>query len=648
MSYVAARRVAPMFVLAFGSLTACGGPEAPEVGTSAQPVTLGYAPPSCSVPGGSFSCGGREGPIQPDLAAACTNERWVGYKLTPSPGRCPRARRSRRGRWAVHKPFAGFPLTTMPTELLRFCVYEWQPAPSYTGAPPIGLLPNTPDMRLERDCNAVAPMFTPSGSRPIFEAAYASQMNLSDVGAAASFPTASRTAIAIVDSSPTEVTTELPSPGADGHGLVVGAVARKTSCLTSGGAELECAARIRSYQGMPLGDGVASYGRPLDVAVAMARAIVDWYEWGADDNLIINLSLGWDAKYSGLHGPDIRMTGLAPWLVAQWAVCEGAMLVAAAGNRSQAGVSSGPMFPGGWEQDVRLCAGPAGIYAPLVHAAGAVDGKDDTLRIARPGGNPRLLAPSSFVTAASPAPGGGHSRGRLVSGTSLSAAGLSGTAALVWALDPALSADEVMEEIYRAATFFGDPPDFAKGTGWSQARVDSCSAVARVCQPAHDNCPVACVKRNAGIDAQPDYALAFDLEYPGARLGPATPNASVTGVVAVPSVDDMLVEPHAGPQPGGTTCPLCGIDGDFLVGQLELPEYANVVDIVLRLTPCSPGWCDEELGGLGIELEQPLEFFKVDIGGEVDVNVLDNAMLEVTTETDGKQVVRASELFINP
>lgn len=649
MSFFFARRAAPTLAAALCGLVACDAPPVPDVGTDTRAVTLGYTPPSCSIPGGSFACGMREGPVAPTLAAACTDERWVGYQLTPSPGACPTVRRTPGGSWQVSQPFAGFPLSTMPTEMLRFCVYEWQPRPNYTGAPVISVLPDSPDMRLERDCKAVAPMFTPGPSRGIFEDAYAAQMNLPDVLPTAQLPTPARTVIAVVDTSPTETTTDLPSPGADGHGLVVGALARKASCLTSGGAEVDCAARIKSYQGMPLGNGVNAHGRPIDVALAMAQALVDWHQSRTADNLIINLSLGWDDKFGGVHGPNIRMTALAPWLAAQWAACEGALVIGAAGNRSQAGAANGPVFPGGWEQDVRLCPAPAGLYTPLIHAAGAVDGKDTTLKIARPGGNPRMLAPASFATASAPAPGGGSSRGRLVSGTSISAAGLSGTAALVWALEPTLHPDEVMDEIYRAATFFGDPPDFKNPQGsFVQARLDACSAVQRVCQPALDNCPVGCVKRAPGVDAQPDYRLAFDLEYPGLLAGPLSPGVTVTGFPLVPVLDDLLVEPHAGPQPGGTMCPLCGIVGTELVGQLELPNEAQVQDIFLRVKPCEPEWCDEEQGGFKIDIPDPTEYFAVELGDILDPGQLTGAMLEVTTETDGEQVVRSSELFIDP
>lgn len=630
---------------------ACEAPvsEMPEVGSSTQAVTLGYVPPSCTGGGTSFACGGREGPVAPDLAAACANDRWVGYQLSPLPSKCIKGRRTRAGRWKATKPFAALAQPNMPNELRRFCVYEWQPSAAYTGPAMVSLLPDVPSMRLERDCEAVSPLFTPGPSRSTIEAAQAAQLNLPEVGPAATFPTPTRTRVAIIDTSPTEVTTGLPSPGADGHGLVVGALARHVSCLRSAGAELDCAAQIMSYQGMPLGDQVASYGRPFDVALAMARAMDDWISSNTSDNLIINLSLGWDGRYGGRHGPDIRMTALAPWLVAQWAACEGALLIAAAGNRSQIGGANGPMFPGGWEQDARLCPGPANLYSPLVHAAGAVDGKDQTLRIARPGGNPRLLAPSAFATAAAPRPGGGYSRGKLVSGTSVSAANVTGTAALVWALDPNAGPDTIMEGIYRASVSFSDAPDFSNPQGqWMQARIDVCSAAARVCQPALQNCPLACSTRQVGVDAQVDYGLVFDLEYPGLRAGPVTPGASVSNFAAVPFENEASIEPHAGPQPGGTMCPLCGFDMDYLVGQLELTPDMQVHDIFVRPKPCSPGWCDPELGGFYIDIPDPTEFFKIDMAGVLDIGLLDSAMMEITTESKGEKIVRSAELFINP
>ncbi len=238
---------------------------------------------------------------------------------------------------------------------------------------------------------------------------------------------------------------------------------------------------------------------------------------------------------------------------------------------------------------------------------------------------------------------------KLVSGTSVSAANLSGTAALVWALDPNAGPDTIMEGIYRASVAFSDAPDFAHPQGqWTQARVDVCSAVSRVCQPALQNCPLACATRAVGVDAQVDYAAVFDLEYPGLRAGPVTPGVSVSDFAAVPFQDEASIEPHAGPQPGGTMCPLCGFDTDYLIGQLELTPDMQVHEVFVRPKPCSPGWCDPELGGFYVDIPDPEQFFKIDMAGVLDIGLLESAMMEITTETKGEKVVRSAELFINP
>lgn len=629
---------------------ACGAePEtapAPSVGSGGHALsTLGFNPPVCPTPG-DFTCGFREPPLPSPLAEACPSTDWVGYMITPPYATCPAARRGLLGTWQASKLFpVGAP--GQPIELERFCVYQWVPRPFYSGPPLIHLLPNTAAMRLERDCNAVSPQFVPgSGAAQIFQDSYAQLMDLPEWTSAGGFPSNTRVRVAVVDDAPTEVTTQLPAQGGDGHGFLVGALARETSCLRAAGQTGDCAAQIMSYQGLPRGDDVASYGRPTDVALAMARALSDWVASGTQDKLILNLSLGWDARYSGHYGPDIRISVLAPYLVAQWAVCEGALVVAAAGNRSQVGGSAGPMFPAGWEEADRFCPGPPNTYSPLVHAAGGVDARDNVLRLARPGATPRLVLPSAFVTATAPDTASQDRQGRLTSGTSLAAAGLSGTAALVWAMKPTLTADEAIQEVYRAAVPFPDDAEFSNWSGQRQARVDVCEAVMRVCAPG--SCPMACTPRPYQSDDRPDYAAAADLELPGVAAGPYTPGVGVTFFPVVPPRDEINVSPYAGPQPGGDLCPVCGFQANNLVGQLVLPPDTAVVDVFLRVTPCDGVACDPDLEGFKLDLPNATDPFKIDLSGLVDSATLDTAVLEVVTDTDGKLVARSAELYIDP
>lgn len=604
-------------------------------------LTLGYVPPSCSAPGGSFACGGREGPLPPGLPA-CVEDRWVGYQLA-AVGPCPRPRKGFGGRWAVSKPFAGLSAAA-PTELQRFCVYEWRSSAGVGPKP--WLLPNLPDLRLERDCEAVSPQMVPGASQATLQASWVEQLGLPEYAPGTGLPVSGGVTVAVVDTAPSELASGLPSEGADGHGHAVGALVRAASCLRSGGQELDCAARVESYQALGLGDELASFGRPIDVGVSMAEALDRWVGRGSAEPLILNLSVGWDGRYGGRHGPSIRMTALAPWLVAQWAGCEGALVVASAGNRSQVGAASGPLFPAGWEQDPRLCPGSPVVYGPLVHAAGAVDGRDVGIRVARPNGTPRLLVPGGHVSVLAPRPDATQQAGKLMAGTSVSAAGLSGVAALVWGLSPSLSADEVIQTIYRSAVPNGAFSEFGLSGNWGQARIDACTAAAQVCAPAAVPCPLACTVRAPGVDARPDFAAVLDAELPGLRAGPATQGASVGPAPLVPIVDEHLLEPRAGPQPGGTVCPLCGVYDQFLLGKLELPPDAKFKSAYLRPTPCDPMWCDPELSGVQVELVDPQAEFKVDLSGQLDPFVIESALIEVVTETDGKEVVRSSEVFI--
>ena len=91
---------------------ACGAPTSEEASSAApataqtqRAITFTYSPPGCTM--GSFGCGGREGPVPPDIAGACTDERWIGFQLGPV-GQCPAARFTWRGRWRRRR-LAGLP-----------------------------------------------------------------------------------------------------------------------------------------------------------------------------------------------------------------------------------------------------------------------------------------------------------------------------------------------------------------------------------------------------------------------------------------------------------------------------------------------------------------------------------------------------------
>src|SRR5690606_3901906 len=137
--------------------------------------------------------------------------------------------------------------------------------------------------------------------------------------------------------------------------------------------------------------------------------------------------------------------------------------------------STGPMFPGAWERypaptkcgkpyssfPSKLPRWPApGAYAPIVHAASAVDGADRPSATMRAGGQSRLVAyGTNVVTKDVRSPG----RTLILSGTSMASAIASGAAAVAWAYKPSMTADQVMKLVYGAGVQLtpGDPSGHA-------------------------------------------------------------------------------------------------------------------------------------------------------------------------------------------
>ncbi len=639
------------YFLALLPLVACG-PEQPEtlrVATSSI-TTMGFTPPPCPPGGGSYSCGGREGALPPELQDACVDERWIGYYLATMSSKftCPAAHSSTLGgQWVVSPLFTSNWLGEHPEELERFCKYEWVESTFNPGPPVISALPNTRRMRLERDCRVVAPQFLPTqpASATLLRDAYREQLNHADFPVTAQIPGNQPVRIAIIDSTPDGVPVA-PPPGDSDHGLIVSSIAHDTNCIYRNGVELDCAADILTYQALKLEGG--SHGYPSDVAEAIDRALFDRKNNDPSARLVINISLGWHEKYSGLHGPQMRTTALAAWQSIQHAACLDALVVAAAGNRAQVTTELGPLFPGGWEQEGALCGdGSSSNYRPMLYAIGAVSGADEALGVARDGGTPRIVGPGAFSvvgTYASNVTGSPPTLAR--SGTSVSAAAFSGLAALVWRYDPTLEYRDIADLIFSNGVLLPELADFqgAATTTFDRRRIDVCNTLDAVC--AGGPCPYSCPPRPAGTNASVDMRAVIDIEFPGLSSGPAT-SATFTNLPAVPVLDQDVENPWVGPQPGIPSCPACMGILNRLFGKLEFDEVNEDLDsIILRVTPCGPTWCDPKLGGLKIDLENPTEEWMVELPSEFNFNNIESAVLETTFIVDNETIVTASEIAV--
>jgi hypothetical protein len=350
-----------------------------------------------------------------------------------------------------------------------FCVYEWGgdrvPAPEEVrriGAEPeCGLAFGAAD--------AVAPP-APEGKEGAPEPALARAFDRQARGFDAAALTAAQEIlkavkpkdaprIAVVDASPFGIA----EPDLSGHGFAVSRIIAALACPDPESAQ--CQEMIRPYLALPLiwdatvnkwvtGPRGGRFGYFHHLFERFQAALA---ERAPGQNLIVNLSLGWDPVKTDPNGREmVLMTELL-----QRAYCEGVLVIAAAGNRTG---SEGPILPAAIESavpdrtrcqaltDPRLARkiAPAGVgsYRPLIHAVGAVDIRDERLVSSRPWGNPRLVAYGMALSVPAPKTPSGYTD--LSTGTSPAAAVASGITGAVWGLKPNLDPHDAIGIVYKS------------------------------------------------------------------------------------------------------------------------------------------------------------------------------------------------------
>ncbi|MEQ8276384.1 MAG: S8 family serine peptidase [Deltaproteobacteria bacterium] len=626
--------IAPLLV------AACGAPEEP-VETAEAGITPAQqshcdalrAAGATSLP---WYCGGLQSTLPPELDRACPDNQWVGYRLTSAP--CPVVTAPPAlGTWNKTEPFTG----SIPG-LERWCVYRWEPA--VVGTPPdTSVLPDTPDLRLERDCEVVsAHARLPNGAWQPLSTAYLEQIDVPEI---AGLPFQQTTRVAIVDSSLERV--GAVSEGLSRHGEAMGSVVHNLTCLGPNGAP--CGAELSNHLALPridtetYGERGGHYGTQSELGVAMFQAIFSWRfgpTWTPGSRFIMNLSVGWNEAYGGAPSNPSLPAKLV-YQVAQYASCNGALMIAASGNRST-DLTPGPIFPAGWERATPFCSdAPPNAYDPLVHAVGGVDGRDSTLALSRIASQPRLVAPAAQVNVEQPVLNNVPTV--IASGTSFAAAGVSATAALVWSLRPNLQPYQVMQVVYQSAIPVGGASDFGlNNQAFARRRVSVCRAVTLACLGLA--CPPlpACENRAAGVDATADFATAISITYPG-LMGPqnAVPGPSATN----PSDLDPFKEPWVVPQPDEEPCPLCGITAATFEGQIDQDIAQSGATITNSTVIVTTFQGDEFV--IAVDIPDPTQPFEIELAQLQDQD-LKTGKFELTTDEKGEETVRVSELFIKP
>lgn len=611
------------------------------VGRGTQRTLLGLA--FWSLQGCGNAAPPAEDPLAPRSQAslsspdACPGEEWVGESTSGACPKPPSLPASFKGEWRVSPLFEG---EDKVPGLAGYCSYQWV---SWGGVGPRdpagpkgetaeGYLPwdanRSPQDWLSPDCQVVAPLGESFPDLPDDVSREMSDRFVISMKAHQppdELPPQEQVRVVLLDSSPTTPYGLLSQENL-GHGLALGKLIERVACPSgySAGAFSGCAAQVRSELAMPMvspgqQDPLRGgyFGTQTQLAKAIARAVRGHAEEVQNTktplHLILNLSLGWeprgteDRPHDTMPGP-VRAVHSA----LRHAVCHGALVIAAAGNRSDrtTGVA-GPMYPAAWERDAGLTIQDCDTFegeigyrtgvwlnlgtpesSSLVYAASALDAGDLPIASARPGGRSRLSAlgerlvmqvepGTTLQVDGEPKLVTKRERTDILTGSSVSAAAISSLAARTWAKQPWLAAGGVIQRLHSEglplrALFATVSADFALATGAGAIstavpvqRIDGCVMPDVVCNPRPPYSPAPTEVSDLGIRIEKMFAgvapLSLELvPAPSVLLGepffvtktqmetpgllPEIPDREAPGTTSMPWV---------GPQPGIPGCGRC-------------------------------------------------------------------------------------------
>ncbi len=376
------------------------------------------------------------------------------------------------------------------------------------------------------------------------------------------------------------------------HGRDMGRIVKALGCpdcANSGDEQLQLTSHagldlVRAMTGEIAPDPAGGdFGYQGTVAARIYEAVARWLSDEAPEArrpLIINLSIGWEPLYNVDEEEVQQLRADAVQRAVEFAACQGALVIAAAGNDPGGPtVVEGPTWPGALETRLDACAG-GGVYAPVVHAVGGVDGLDESIDKSRPDSRPRLVGYSFFAAATNDA---GQDLSGPYTGTSVATAVASAAAAIVWRYQPELTAAEVMQYVYEAAVPTALPVEHCLGPALNPPQ--PCAPVSHrvsVCEAARQAIDRVCLAdpMAGGCPAM------LDCDTPGAAMGgnPAIPAMPMWAATEVPageissppqSVAGCSAPIRTGTTVGADPCPDETQHGGGLLPWLVLPQPSN-------------------------------------------------------------------------
>lgn len=429
-------------------------------------------------------------PVLAASAVACPSWRQVVRRNTEAP--CG-AVVTAKGTWTGTKLFG-----TTPGEYAKYCVYEFSGTP--IKADTDALYGKDWVVEAAADCRVVVPQTgLDEVINPELRALTIDRLdNVSEAELDLDDTEELRAPIriAVIDTTPHDD----PATPRDDHGLVV---ADLIESIAHGCNSPEtCNVIVDNVLGLarygpgkthtdPINGGFIAFHS--EIAAAVHNTVLAW-ELSKNQNfqpkLIINFSVAWLKAFGGDPGassPAVNATLLA----LRRASCQDALIIAAAGNESQDCVP-GPMVPADWEKlavpTQQECNNVMGVpwvsspapYKALVHSVGGLDYEDAEVSVTRDLGRPRLAAIAEHVV-------GSDVTDTARTGTSMSAAVVSGVAGLVWSYHSTLTSHEIIALIYGGGVPTGENAEYARSGVHEIKRATACSALAQSCLP-----PLAC------------------------------------------------------------------------------------------------------------------------------------------------------------
>lgn len=410
--------------------------------------------------------------------------------------------------------------------------------------------------------------------------------------------------VAILDSRP-EVGASQPHDQL-GHGLGMMSIIENLTCDRINGS---CPVTLRPHLALNLTSANTAdpvnggfYGYQSHLARQVVEAVESWQANQPAARLVINLSVGWDTRFSVGTAHPVSDAVLAVRMALTHATCNGALVLASAGNDGGASTSAGPIEPAAWESETATCGGTA---RPLLVSVGGVDGEDNALHNQRLGARPKLAA-SGFMVAPE------HATRRLgpFTGSSPSAAIASAAAALLWSQFPGESASGIANALRTHAVTLPDAADYCYSPPCGNIRRLSLCMAAQAAYPS-----AVCTTPAAGAGANPELTAAHETSFPpasqtfagiaGAPYVPAGCNAALTPLLTDPNppppvapwllcaeehLPFAIAAPILEPQPPPNICPPCSMylanpaGSLILEGELHLFIDADFVGVAYAVS----------------------------------------------------------------